>query len=140
MNKTEENLQRIRTFSRDNEGRMAFDDWDESKHPRRPDGKFGSGGGATPKAKGSTSQNADKEMEKYVNSFLNGKEPTKANVTAACKEIVEMLTQHTQELKRRASTARRQGDEQAAKELEKNIKKQEDRINAAYKIAMAREA
>lgn len=49
MNRTEENLKRIRAFSRDNEGVMAFDDWDESKHPRRPDGKFGSGGGAATK-------------------------------------------------------------------------------------------
>lgn len=70
MNRTEENLKRISVFSRDNEGRMAFDDWDESKHPRRSDGKFGSDGGANqeypkvaeaPRRKPKTKFDKDKE-------------------------------------------------------------------------------
>lgn len=71
MNRTEENLKRIRAFSRDNEGHMAFDDWDESKHPRRPDGKFGSGGGApnaAPKAKTKPSKPAKRKWDDDVDS------------------------------------------------------------------------
>lgn len=50
MNKTEENLRRIREYNRRHVGDSAFavqDDWDESKHPRAANGQFGSGGGGS---------------------------------------------------------------------------------------------
>lgn len=76
------------------------------------------------------------EVHNFIVGNLKGKEPTKENVTAACKQVVNMLNDDIKYLSERAATARRYGNEQAAKEWEANIEKQQQRIQAAYEVTM----
>ena len=76
------------------------------------------------------------EVHNLIVGNLKGKEPTKENVTAACKQVVNMLNDDIKYLSERAATARRYGNEQAAKEWEANIEKQQQRIQAAYEVTM----
>ena len=76
------------------------------------------------------------EVHNFIVGNLKGKEPTKENVTAACKQVVNMLNDDIKYLSERAATARRYGNEPAAKEWEANIEKQQQRIQAAYEVTM----
>lgn len=76
------------------------------------------------------------EVHNFIVGNLKGKKPTKENVTAACKQVVNMLNDDIKYLRERAVTARRYGNEQAAKEWEANIEKQQQRIQAAYEVTM----
>lgn len=76
------------------------------------------------------------KIHNFIVGYIKGEEPTKENVTAACKQIVNMLNDDISYLRARVATARRYGDDKSAKEWEANIAKQQQKIQAAYEVTM----
>lgn len=74
------------------------------------------------------------EVHNFIVGNLKGKKPTKENITAACKQITNMLHDDIKYLRDRANAAKEYGNEQAAKKWESQIGIQDQKIRFAYKI------
>lgn len=75
------------------------------------------------------------EIHNFLVGYLQGMEPTKENVTAACKLAVNMLNDNIAYMQKNLETAKQFGLNEDVKSIEANIKKHEDRIQAAYEAA-----
>lgn len=130
MDQTAENLRRIKAYNK------ALDEWDESKHPRKANGQFGSGGSkaSKPSAKGGTQKSAlgsekrqswekkarglsDKELQEHWNlagDMINNL-PSAPGTEAQRQMLWEYAGLFEKEAKRRGIKLQRKSTEGAAK-------------------------